>query len=87
MNERILIDMVKVGVTDDKMRALFYPSLEDADFDLMRKIRVSGQPVRRSLGTDRGFARAGRQQCLGRVSQPQRKAAGGAVRPPIRTWR
>ncbi len=42
-NERILLDMVKVGVTDDKMRALFYPLLEDADFDLMRQIRVSSQ--------------------------------------------
>ncbi len=42
-NERILVDMVKVGVADDKMRELFHPSLDNADFDLLRKIRIASQ--------------------------------------------
>ncbi len=42
-NERILIDLIKIGIADDKMRALFHPSLDEADFALLRQIRVSSQ--------------------------------------------
>jgi len=42
-NERILVDMVQVGVADEKMRELFRPLLDNADFDLLRQLRVSSQ--------------------------------------------
>lgn len=42
-NERIIVDLIKAGVSDDKMRALFSPLLDDADFDLLRSIRVASQ--------------------------------------------
>ena len=42
-NERLLIELVQAGVGDDKMRELFYPLLEDADFDLLRKLNISSQ--------------------------------------------
>ncbi len=37
-NERILLELIQAGVDDDKLRELFSPMLDDADFDLLRQI-------------------------------------------------
>jgi penicillin amidase len=42
-NERILLDLIHAGVADDKLRELFSPLLDDADFELLRKVRISSQ--------------------------------------------
>jgi len=42
-NERILLDLIHAGVADDKMRELFKPLLDNADFDLLRKVKISSQ--------------------------------------------
>ncbi|HEY2893392.1 MAG TPA: penicillin acylase family protein, partial [Pirellulales bacterium] len=42
-NERILLDLIHAGVADDKMRELFKPLLDNADFDLLRKVKIASQ--------------------------------------------
>lgn len=42
-NERILFELVQAGVADDKMRELFQPHLDSADFDLLRQLKISSQ--------------------------------------------
>ncbi|REK11940.1 MAG: penicillin acylase family protein [Planctomycetota bacterium] len=42
-NERILLDLIHAGVADDKLRELFHPLLEDADFDLLRQVKISSR--------------------------------------------
>ena len=42
-NERILLELVHAGVSDDKMRELFYPLIDDADFDLLRRLHIRRQ--------------------------------------------
>ena len=42
-NERILLDLIQAGVADDKLRELFSPLLDDADFDLLRQLKISSQ--------------------------------------------
>jgi penicillin amidase len=42
-NERIVLELVKAGVGDDKMRELFRPHLDDADFELLRSLKMTSQ--------------------------------------------
>jgi penicillin amidase len=42
-NERILLDLIQAGVDDDKLRELFTPMLDDADFDLLRQVKIASQ--------------------------------------------
>ncbi len=42
-NERILLDLIRAGVDDAKLRELFKPLLDGADFDLLRKVRLPNQ--------------------------------------------
>jgi penicillin amidase len=42
-NERILLDLIHAGVADDKLRELFHPLLDEADFDLLRQVKMANQ--------------------------------------------
>jgi penicillin amidase len=42
-NERILLDLIHAGVADDKLRELFSPLLDDADFSLLRQVKIASQ--------------------------------------------
>ncbi len=42
-NERILLDLIHAGVADDKLRELFSPLLDRADFDLLRQVKIACQ--------------------------------------------
>ncbi len=42
-NERILLELIQTGVDRDKLRELFEPLLDDADFDLLSKIKISNR--------------------------------------------
>jgi penicillin amidase len=42
-NERILLELIQAGVAPDKMRELFDPLLDDADFSLLRSIKMTRQ--------------------------------------------
>lgn len=42
-NERLLIELVQAGVDRDKLQELFAPRLDDADFDLLDRIRIANR--------------------------------------------
>lgn len=42
-NERLILELIQAGIDDDKLRELFEPLLDDADFDLLRRIKISSQ--------------------------------------------
>ena len=42
-NERLILELIQAGVNDGKLRELFEPLLDDADFDLLRQIKISRQ--------------------------------------------
>ena len=39
--EQLLLELIQAGVRDDRMRELFSPLLNDADFDLLRKVKMA----------------------------------------------
>ena len=85
-NERILLELVQAGVSDDKMRELFQPLIDQADFDLLRQLHIRPAALRRSPGTAERFAAPGRQQRLGAVARGSAPRAGRCW-PAIRTWK
>lgn len=42
-NERILIELIQAGIQPEKLRELFRPVLDDADFDLIRQVKIARQ--------------------------------------------
>lgn len=42
-SERLLLELVQAGVPSDKLRELFSPLLDEADFDLLRRVRISSR--------------------------------------------
>jgi len=42
-NERLLLELIQAGIDPQKLRELFYPSLEHADFDLLNQVKISNQ--------------------------------------------
>ncbi|HVX10925.1 MAG TPA: penicillin acylase family protein [Pirellulales bacterium] len=42
-NERLLIELVQAGVDRDKLRELFTPLLDTADFDLLARIKIASR--------------------------------------------
>ena len=42
-NERLLVEMIHAGVSDEGMRELFPDRLDDADFDLIRQTKMSNK--------------------------------------------
>lgn len=42
-NERLLVELIHAGVSDEGLRDLFRPLLDDADFDLLRQTKMSNK--------------------------------------------
>jgi penicillin amidase len=42
-NERLVIELVQAGVGADRLRELFSPLLDDADFELLRQVKISSR--------------------------------------------
>ena len=42
-NERLLLELILAGVQDDRMRELFEPMLDHANFDLIRQVKMSNR--------------------------------------------
>ena len=42
-NERLLVELIHAGVDDEGLRELFSPRLDEADFDLLRQVKISSQ--------------------------------------------
>lgn len=76
-NERILLDLIQAGVDDDKMRELFSPKLDGADFDLFRKLRSSSQLSDEALELISDLPRLAGSNAW--AIAPQRSATGSAL--------
>jgi penicillin amidase len=42
-NERLIVELIQAGVDRDKLRELFSPLLDDADFDLLTRVRIANR--------------------------------------------
>ena len=76
-NERILVELVQAGVTDDKMRELFSPQFDNADFDLLRKIHIASQLSDEALEVITDLPRLAGSNAW--AVSPERSATGSAL--------
>jgi len=42
-NERLLLELIQLGIDSDRLQELFAPAMDDCDFDLLRRIKISSQ--------------------------------------------
>ena len=42
-NERLLLELIQLGLDEERLKELFSPRLDDADFELLRSIKMSSQ--------------------------------------------
>lgn len=42
-NERLILELIQAGIDDDLLRELFSPHLDNADFNLLRQVKISSQ--------------------------------------------
>ncbi len=76
-NERILLDLIHAGVADDKLRELFSPMLEDADFALLRRVKIASQLSDEALELISDLPRLAGSNAW--AVSPQRSATGSAL--------
>jgi penicillin amidase len=76
-NERILVELVQAGVADEKMRELFRPHLDHADFDLLRKLNISSQLSDEALEVITDLPRLAGSNAW--AVSPERSATGSAL--------
>jgi penicillin G amidase len=76
-NERILLELVQAGVSDDKMRELFSPLIDGADFDLVRQVHMRRQLSDEALELISDLPRLAGSNAW--AVRPERSATGGAL--------
>ena len=76
-SERLLIELIQLGIEDGKLRELFAPMLDDVDMDLLRRVKISSQ-----LSDDALAVIADLPRLVGSNAwavSPQRSASGHAL--------
>ena len=76
-NERILLELIQAGVAPDKLRELFQPVLDDADFDLLKQIQIASQMSDEALELIADLPRLAGSNAW--AVSPQRSATGSAL--------
>jgi penicillin G amidase len=76
-NERILLELIQTGIAPDKLRELFEPLLDNADFELLRKIKISNRLSDEALELLTDLPRLAGSNAW--AVAPQRSATGGAL--------
>lgn len=76
-NERLLLELIQTGVDRDKLRELFDPHLNDADFDLLSKIKISNRLSDDALELLADLPRLAGSNAW--AVSPSRSATGGAL--------
>lgn len=76
-NERILFELAQAGVGDEKMRELFRPHMDDADFDLLRSLRMTSQLSDEALELITDLPRLAGSNAW--AVSPERSATGSAL--------
>jgi penicillin amidase len=75
--ERLILELVQLGVDDGRLRELFAPLLDDADFGLLRQVRISKRLSDEALGmlADLPHFEASNAWAI----SPRRSASGSAL--------
>ena len=76
-NERILLELIQAGVADDKLRELFSPLLDDADFELLRQVKIASQLSDEALELITDLPRLAGSNAW--AVSPRRSATGAAL--------
>ena len=76
-NERILMDLVHTRVDDQRLRELFSPHMDDADFELLRQVKISRQLSDEALEVLADLPRLAGSNAW--AISPERSATGSAL--------
>lgn len=76
-NERLILELIQAGVDDDRLRELFSPQLDSADFDLLRKVKISSQLSDEALELIADLPRLAGSNAW--AVAPSRSASGNAI--------
>ncbi len=76
-NERILLELIQSGIARDKLQELFEPLLDNVDFDLLEKIKISNRLSDEALELLTDLPRLAGSNAW--AVAPQRSASGGAL--------
>jgi penicillin amidase len=76
-NERLVLELIQLGVDDDRLRELFSPLLDDVDFELLRRVKISNRLSDEALELITDLPRLAGSNAW--VVAPQRSATGSAL--------
>lgn len=76
-NERLLLELIQTGVDPAKLQELFEPLLDNADFDLLRQVKISSQLSDEALELITDLPRLAGSNAW--AVSPQRSATGAAL--------
>ncbi len=75
--ERLIVELVQAGVSDDRLRALFEPLLDEVDFDLLRRVKIASRLTDEALELITDLPRLAGSNAW--VISPGRSATGHAL--------
>jgi penicillin amidase len=76
-NERLVLELIHAGVADEGLRELFAPYLDGADFDLLRRVKMSNQLSDQALELITDLPRLAGSNAW--AVTPSRSETGGAL--------
>ena len=76
-NERLLVELIHAGISDEGLRDLFRPLLDNADFDLLRQTKMSNKLSDQALELLTDLPRLAGSNAW--AVSPQRSATGSAL--------
>ncbi|MCA9271290.1 MAG: penicillin acylase family protein, partial [Planctomycetales bacterium] len=76
-NERLLVELIHAGISDEGLRELFYPQLDDVDFGLLRKTKIANKLSDQALELLTDLPRLAGSNAW--AVSPQRSVSGAAM--------
>jgi penicillin amidase len=76
-NERLLLELIQLGIDDERLRELFAPRLNEADFELLRQVKISHQMSDEALELIADLPRLAGSNAW--AVSPRRSATGNAL--------
>jgi len=76
-NERLLLELIQLGVEERRMKELFAPSLDNADFKLLRRVKIFSQLSNEALELLTDLPRLAGSNAW--AVRPERSATGHAM--------
>ena len=84
-NERLLLELIQLGVDDERLRELFNPYLDGIDFEPLREIQIAKRLSDETLEVLADLPRLAGSNAW--AVSPGRSAPGTRCWPPIRIWK